>query len=399
MNEKELRTLLQTTPAPDELEAQQRAWEVVRAAYDEREPVRWPRRHTRPLLAFAVAVALVAAALSPPGRSFIGTVRDAIGRERVVGVPSAKPGLVSLPAPGRVLVSSPQGPWIVQPHGSKRRLGAYEQAGWSPHGWFVAATRGRQLVAVEPDGDVRWSLTRPTFLAQPRWSPSGYRIAYRAGKNLRVVAGDGTGDRLLARRVAPLQFAWRPGRQHVLAYDDPKGRIHLVDIDTHKTLWRTKPGPRDIRELAWSADGKRLLVLSQNIHRIYTGEGTLLRTIRRPQNTNAFHAAFARTGHRFAYTEFSLDTGEGTVRLVNADKPRSARTLFQGAGRLQQLAWSPNGRWLLVGWPAADQWLFLRTPAVQKVIAVSNIARTFDPGGSGRARVARPVGWCCPPSP
>ena len=46
--------------APGEQEAQERAWAVVRRAYEEREPVAWPRRHARPL----AAAALVAAALS-----------------------------------------------------------------------------------------------------------------------------------------------------------------------------------------------------------------------------------------------------------------------------------------------------------------------------------------------
>ena len=33
--------------APGEREADERAWEVVRAAYATREPVAWPRRHVR----------------------------------------------------------------------------------------------------------------------------------------------------------------------------------------------------------------------------------------------------------------------------------------------------------------------------------------------------------------
>ena len=35
--------------APNEHEAGERSWEVVRAAYAAREPVAWPRRHARPL--------------------------------------------------------------------------------------------------------------------------------------------------------------------------------------------------------------------------------------------------------------------------------------------------------------------------------------------------------------
>jgi len=61
--------------APNEQEAGERSWEVVRAAYESREPVAWPRRHARPLIAGALVAAVVAAALSPPGRSVVSSFR------------------------------------------------------------------------------------------------------------------------------------------------------------------------------------------------------------------------------------------------------------------------------------------------------------------------------------
>ena len=68
MTEANVRDALLSTPVPDELEAQRRAWAVVRAAYAERGPVPRRRRRLRLLVAVAAAAALVAAALSPPGR-------------------------------------------------------------------------------------------------------------------------------------------------------------------------------------------------------------------------------------------------------------------------------------------------------------------------------------------
>ena len=53
----------------------------------------------------------------------------------------------ALPAAGELLVESAQGPWIVHDDGSKRLLGDSDAATWSPHGLFVAATGGRELVA------------------------------------------------------------------------------------------------------------------------------------------------------------------------------------------------------------------------------------------------------------
>jgi len=82
---------LRSLRVPDEDGATERAWGVVRAAFQEREPVSWPRRHTRPLLAAAAGLAVVAAAVTPPGRAVVGSLRDAIGREKVVGVRRAEP--------------------------------------------------------------------------------------------------------------------------------------------------------------------------------------------------------------------------------------------------------------------------------------------------------------------
>jgi len=113
---------------PNEHEAVERSWEVVRAAYETREPVTWPRRHARPLVAGALVAAAVAAVLSPPGRSVVHSLRKA------VGVENAQTELFSLPARGRLLVSGRGGTWIVNADGSRRRLGAYRDAAWSPSG-------------------------------------------------------------------------------------------------------------------------------------------------------------------------------------------------------------------------------------------------------------------------
>ena len=57
--------------------------------------------------------------------------------------------------------------------GRKRRLGDYEEASWSPRGLFVVATSDRRVVALEPDGDVRWTVTRP----RPVTTRAGLRAA------------------------------------------------------------------------------------------------------------------------------------------------------------------------------------------------------------------------------
>jgi len=206
--------------APGEQGAEERAWEVVGAAYAEREPVSWPRRHWQPLVAAAVGAAVVAAALSPPGRSVVHSLREA------VGVKQAEQGLFSLPAPGQLLVTSREGAWLVHADGSKRLLGHYRDATFSPHGLFVAGTRANQLVAVDPEGNVRWTLARPAPRA-PIWTGSriNTRITYLSAGQLRIVAGDGTGDRALGpaslrratARTAAAHIRHRGGQSEVVA--------------------------------------------------------------------------------------------------------------------------------------------------------------------------------------
>ena len=58
----------------------------------------------------------------------------------------------------------------MQRDGSKRLLSGYRDASWSPHGKFLAAVHGHELRALEPGGDVHWSLARPGPIRFPVWS-------------------------------------------------------------------------------------------------------------------------------------------------------------------------------------------------------------------------------------
>ena len=299
MTPRDVRSALLSTPVPDELEAQRRTWGVVKAAYAEREPVRRPRR-LRLLVALAVLAALVAAALSPPGRAVGDWVRD-----RVAGEEETQPALFQLPAAGELLVVSEEGPWLVRPDGSKRRLGAYDDASFSPSARFVVATSGRRVVALEPDGDPRWSVTRPDPVADARWAPSpGFRVAYRAGDTLRVVAGDGTGDRLLAENVAAVAPAWQPleGRT-VLAYADAAGRVHVADSEGEER-WSAEPGAPPAK-LVWSSDGRVLLVVTTGArHPFYRQSGRRAGSLRTPAAHSVLDAEFEPGTRRVAYSAF-----------------------------------------------------------------------------------------------
>jgi hypothetical protein len=283
-----VRLELESIEIPGEHEARERSWSVVESALREREPVERLRRMIRPVLVVAVVAVLLAAVLSPPGQAVLDEIRETVGIER------AQPALFSLPTSGRLLVASDAGAWVVNEDGSKRLLGTYREASWSPFGRFVVAARTNELAALEPDGGVRWTLARPG-VRSPRWAgtETDTRIAYVDRTGLRVVAGDGTGDRLLvAGYRGPI--AWRPGDGFVLAYTQRPGRVTLYDVAARRVLERSAPGRVEAREPA----------------------------------------------------------GEVRLRAGASEVVVGRRVVFRTQGRLEGLTSSPDGRWLLVGWPA-----------------------------------------------
>jgi hypothetical protein len=226
---------LERIQIPDEQAARERSWAVVAAAFAEREPQ--PRRRSwQPVAAVALAVVVLAGLLSPPGRAVLDEIRQ------VVGVEGSAPALFSLPAPGRLLVTAGSGVWIVDEDGSKRLLGDYREASWSPFGRFVVAAGANELAALATDGTVRWSLAQPD-VRLPRWggSRTDTRIAYFSRGQLRVVGGNGKGDRLLDADAAERAPVWLPGGRHRLAYATRDGSVRVVDVDTRAVIDRDAP--------------------------------------------------------------------------------------------------------------------------------------------------------------
>lgn len=382
VGERELREALRDVP--DDAAARERSWRVVQSAFAARE--RRPQRSHR-------ALALVAAALVP-----VVVAGVAVGAPRWVqdaftpGEDRARPALVRVPGGGSLLVQSGGSTWVVSADGSRRRLGRFSGASWSPRGLFVVAWRGRELTALEPDGGVRWSLSASGRVTQASWSPvDGYRIAYVAGAALRVVFGDGTNDRRYGpvRAVAP---AWRPDAAHVLAYVDRRERVNVVAADSGRRLWRTPP-LAGVTRLAWAPDGRRLVaVVGGRLYQLDPQRRsftTASKTATALASTGVEHVAWSPHGRR---TLALIRTGRGGDEVVVVRRWRE-RVLFTAPGRLDGLAWSPDGTRLLVSWPEADQWLFLR-PHGGRLVAVANIARQFSPGAT-RPPFPGAVQWCC----
>jgi dipeptidyl aminopeptidase/acylaminoacyl peptidase len=405
--------------APGEDDAAERGWRVVRAGFEERPRRRraGARRRWRPLAALAAGTAAIALVITPAGAEVGDWIRDVVDRDPA---PAGPPPL-TLPSGGRVLATTAAGPWIVNADGSQRLLGAYETATWSPQGMFVAVTRGRQLLALEPSGRVRWQTTTPAPIGVARWAASGFRIAYLSGSRsgyevpprarrsdargpaqaLRVINGDGTGDRLLARAVAETPPAWRPGPAHALAFADRRGRVVVRDADSGALLWRSAPGAPAL-QLAWSADGERLAAVGVDRVRIFAGDGRELRSaataplVPPPLAAAGALVEFAPRGHRFALVRAQpAARGHEVVVMAAEGRARAPRRLFAGAGAVAGVGWSPDGRWLLIAWDAANQWVFAPVAGGGAVKTAERVSRRFDAGEPPGPQLPTLAGWCC----
>ncbi len=399
MNQAGLRSLLREVPIPSGETAERRGLELVSEAFAQRRP---SRRNVLPRLAIAIAIATLIAALllSPAGAA----VRDWVGDAFTAGAPNPEPGLTEIPGGGRLLVQAPAGPWVVRADGSRRLLGDYGEATWSPRGLFVGAASGDVLSAIEPDGTPHWSLSAEGEVGDARWSPSGFQVAYRSGGELRVVAADGSDDRLLDPSVEPVPPAWSPLGTGLLAYVDANGRLRIARTDSGKSAGSAPASP-GIANLEWGAGGSTLLesspaslrVRELTVHKLASGLGIRpAREIGLPAAATVRDAALSPRG----------DTVAALLALDWAGPPRSLvvlidtqggppRRLLSTPGRLAELAWSPDASRLLISWPDADQWLFVPSDGRGRVRAIGKISEQFAPGRRDSA-FPRIEGWCCP---
>jgi hypothetical protein len=391
VNETELRRRLEAEPAPGEEAAGERAWPIVRTAHAERARVPWIERHSRLVIALALLGVLAVAAVTPPGQALVDTVRESVREEA-----PPEHAFDRVPGGGRLLVLSASGPWVVHEDGSKRLLGRYDDAAWSPRGLFVVATQGGRLVTVDAkSGDVHWSLSRSERVADARWSGGGLdtRIAYRAGSSLHVVAGDGSPDYVLADGVLPVAPAWQ-GDSHVLAYAGGDRRIHIVDVDSRQEVWRTAQ-IGGVRQLLF--DHRRVVAVTRRAIWVLTPhKRTLFERVARG------HSILSVTLVPFSGVVLAdYDEAADATELIVPTCSTSGNCLlipdlhaYRGAGRVADLTTSPDGRWFAAASPDADQFLFFRRlPRLGKVVSVSDVTAEFGPGATRAESFPRIAGW------
>ncbi len=306
-------------------------------------------------------------------------------------------------------MTSERGAWLVADDGSRRLLGKYREAMFSPHGLYVAATRGRSLTAVDPAGEVRWTISRPGEVTAPRWAPSGYRIAFLEGGSVWVVPGDASTEPVPLDAATATAPAWRPPgagsdaetEPNVLTYAQ-RFSVTTRDADTGRVLFRARTA-RPARWIDW-AGPDRLAVANPNGIRIYDRKGRFLGSPNLPAATHVESLAASPDGERLAVVvRENANPLESPARLLLiriADGKRVQRTVFSGIGRFGEPVFSPGGEWILLPWGDTDQWLFINPDSdrklLRRVIAVGNVARQFDPGGRGAGAMPAVEDWCCP---
>jgi hypothetical protein len=351
--DRELERRLRELRAPDEAETEERSLDVVRAAYEDHVPPRPSRTTRRVALGVGCGAVALVIGLSPAGARVGDFVSDVFDRSDL-GEPNAKPQLRSLPAPGQLLVQSARGPWIVQTDGSKRLLGDFGAAAWSPNGIYVAVANDHELAALDTEGNTRWTHPASGRVSHPVWSSCcdepvpDQRIAYMSGNDLRVIDADGSDDRLIARNVATQDAVWRDG-SYVLTYMPRAGRPVSLDVDTRE---RIASRGSDVDQASLSPVGE---------------------------------------------TRAIIRSERGQSRLVLVARGDRTRTLFDAPGRLTGPTWSPDGQWLLVGWPDADQWLFIPVARGGKGVYFDRISEQFAPGATSPAKFPRVLGWAPEP--
>jgi RNA polymerase sigma-70 factor, ECF subfamily len=349
------------------------------------------------MVALVVAVAL-GAALTQPGRATAEWVREHLSKVTGQGPPVTPRPVGSygtLPGGGRLLAVTDRGPIVFGIAGAPRQLlGQVDAAAWSPHGRFVAAVRGIELIAVDLRGQRRWHVAARREISAPAWSPSGFRVAYLAGRpgaggrTLRVVAGDGTADRVVAA-AGPTPPAWRPGARHVLAHADVAGRLVVRDLDGGAVLWRVRAAHTP-KALAWTPDGRRLLALDATGVTTYSRSGHRLDRATAPPGTDnvalALRTSVTGSGPAYGYAVVRRVRRTGDHRVALGAPGRQERLVLAGTGTVRAADWSPDGRWLALDRVGAAAWTLLRVDPARGVLETRTLA-------AGRG--ARLSGWCC----
>ena len=159
---------------------------------------------------------------------------------------------------------------------------------------------------------------------------------------LRVVAGDGTGDHLLDRHGGRVPPAWDPGAPAHRSRSSPAARSCCARPTRGRVVWRA-PITVTPTALDWSPDGRyprgRVGAPRDRARRGRASRAHDSRSAAVPV------AAAFRPGTHGLRSPSACRAQRGTRSSTST--AGHARLLFAGPGTFGDLAWSPDGGWLL----------------------------------------------------
>ncbi len=350
---------LERVPLPDDRAAEERAWDVVRAAYEEREPVAWAAQAR----ASASRSRLWSAWRSSRGcdhgrpgsrsstRCATSSTRE--GRRRCERAPRDS---VRLPAPGRLLLDI-RGRNLDRPG---QRLQAPARA--LPHGVVVAARvvrrRRAERLGARRDGN-RTARFTGRSRASSAWRSRSGRTRASASRTspatrVRVITGDGARDWGLGcgRRARPTGAG---SGTHARRGVGRQGRRRANCERRRRTAADTRP--RDAAHRRARVERRR-------------SPRSPARSSQRPSGGHGSHRN--RRARRGAQPRYVDD-----------------RLVFSGAGVMNSVAVLADEQWLVVGGRRRPARLRAPAPAAA-LYAVSNVTRQFGANATVH-------GWCCTP--
>jgi hypothetical protein len=251
-----------------------------------------------------------------------------------------------------------------------------QDAAYSPDGTLIAFARSGDLSVANSDGSgQRQVVTTPNVVEWgPSWSPDGLTLVYSARvdgrRQIRAVALPTGTSRRLAGSAAE---EWSPvySRTGRLAFVSSRGGAPMVYVaardGTGVTAFDAMPAevsPADVRDLAWSPDGKRLAyteAVDDGTTSIVIDDGTTKVNLTVTPAEDE-HPVWSPTGSRIAYDDGgnqlrSVATDGTELRELGAGHPLDWRIVPVGKPRYPNLVQRPptgllvtagaHGRWLL----------------------------------------------------
>jgi Tol biopolymer transport system component len=298
-------------------------------------------------IALVVAIALSALAASARGSP---------------GARRAPEGRIAVEGDGDVVVVNARG-------GHKRQVAVLVQGGpaWSPDGREVAyAAQGAiRATAIRSGRERTIARTGGEFSVGPSWSSNGRRLAFTvhgafaAMARLVVIGRDGRKRHTIDTRAASYQIPqWSP---------DGRTIAYLRDSGGEPALWVARADGRDrhvVRRgvfgypdsVSWSPDGARIAFVGIAGPRQTTAalvvarsNGTQSRAVAgvagEPDRASVGNVRWSPAGSRIAFLRWGQDAAIDDALCV-VDPGSGRERVLARAGSIDDVTWSPDGRWL-----------------------------------------------------